>query len=39
MHKHLTRVLEGLLEHTEVREIQKARETAAQKRRMYSAMR
>ncbi|HUQ11637.1 MAG TPA: FadR/GntR family transcriptional regulator [Steroidobacteraceae bacterium] len=39
MHKHLTRVLEGLLERTEVREIQKARETAAQKRRMYSATR
>jgi DNA-binding FadR family transcriptional regulator len=39
MHKHLTRVLEGLLEHTEVREIEKARATAAQNRRMYTATR
>ncbi len=39
MHKHLTRVIEGLLEHTEVREIEKARATAAEKRRMYASTR
>jgi DNA-binding FadR family transcriptional regulator len=39
MHKHLTRVLEGLLERTEVREIQKVREIAALNRRMYAATR
>jgi DNA-binding FadR family transcriptional regulator len=37
MHRHLTRVLDGHLEHTEVREIQRIRETAAEKRRRYTA--
>lgn len=39
MHKHLTRVLEGLLQHTEVREMQKLRESAAEKRRRYTTTR
>jgi GntR family transcriptional repressor for pyruvate dehydrogenase complex len=39
MHKHLTRVIEGLLEHTEVHEMQKVRATAAEKRRWYTTTR
>jgi DNA-binding FadR family transcriptional regulator len=36
MHKHLTNVIERLLKHTEVREMQRLRETAAEKRRRYT---
>lgn len=36
MHKHITNVIERLLQHTEVREMQKVRATAAEKRRWYS---
>ena len=36
MHKHLNRVIEGLLQHTEVRELQNVRQTAAEKRRWYA---
>jgi DNA-binding FadR family transcriptional regulator len=39
MHKHLTRVIEGLLEATEVAEINRARAVAAEKRQRYSASR
>jgi DNA-binding FadR family transcriptional regulator len=39
MHKHITRVIEGLLEATEVAEIQRARAVAAEKRQRYSASR
>jgi DNA-binding FadR family transcriptional regulator len=39
MHKHLTRVIERLLEHTEVREMQKVRDSAAEKRRWYAPTR
>jgi DNA-binding GntR family transcriptional regulator len=37
MQKHISRVLERLLEHTEVREMQRVRETAAEKRRLYAS--
>jgi DNA-binding FadR family transcriptional regulator len=36
MHKHLTRVIDGLLKATEVAEIKRARAVAAEKRRRYS---
>jgi DNA-binding FadR family transcriptional regulator len=36
MHKHLTRVIEGLLKATEVAEIKRARALAAEKRQRYS---
>lgn len=39
MHKHLTRVIEGLLEATEVAEIKRARAVAAEKRQRYTASR
>jgi DNA-binding FadR family transcriptional regulator len=39
MHKHLTRVMEGMLEATEVKEIARARAVVAEKRRRYSATR
>jgi DNA-binding FadR family transcriptional regulator len=39
MHKHLTRVIEGLLEATEVKELERARAVVAEKRRRYSAPR
>jgi DNA-binding FadR family transcriptional regulator len=39
MHKHLTRVIEGMLEATEVAEMEKARAVAAEKRQRYSANR
>lgn len=39
MHKHLTRVMEAMLEATEVADIQRARAVAAEKRRRYSATR
>jgi DNA-binding FadR family transcriptional regulator len=39
MHRHLTRVIEGHLEHTEVRELQRIRESAAEKRRWYTSTR
>lgn len=39
MHKHLTRVIEGLLEATEVAEINRARAVAAEKRQRYSGER
>jgi GntR family transcriptional repressor for pyruvate dehydrogenase complex len=39
MHEHLTRVIEGLLEATEVEEIERARAVAAEKRRRYTAVR
>jgi DNA-binding FadR family transcriptional regulator len=37
MQKHISRVIERLLEHTEVREMQRVRETAAAKRRLYAS--
>ncbi len=37
MHKHLSRVIEGFLEATEVAELKRARAAAAEKRRRYSA--
>jgi DNA-binding FadR family transcriptional regulator len=39
MQKHITRVIERLLEHTEVKEMQRVRDTAAQKRRLYASSR
>lgn len=39
MHKHITRVIERLLEHTEVKEMQRVRDSAAQKRRLYASHR
>ncbi len=39
MHKHITRVIERLLRHTEVKEMQRVRDTAAEKRRWYSSNR
>ncbi len=36
MHKHLTRVIEGMLKATEVAELKRARAVAAEKRRRYS---
>src|SRR5688572_9225134 len=39
MHKHLTRVMDGLLKATEVAELNRVREVAAEKRRRYSAQR
>lgn len=39
MHRHLTRVIEQQLQHTEVREMQSVRDRAAQKRRWYAANR
>lgn len=39
MHKHITRVIEGLLEATEVKEIERARAVMAEKRRRYSSTR
>jgi DNA-binding FadR family transcriptional regulator len=36
MHRHITRVLNGLLERTEVRELQRVRDMTAEKRRLYS---
>ena len=39
MQKHITRVIERLLQHTEVKEMQRVRETAAEKRRWYSSVR
>jgi DNA-binding FadR family transcriptional regulator len=39
MHKHITKVIERLLQHTEVREMQRIKETAAEKRRLYSYVR
>jgi DNA-binding FadR family transcriptional regulator len=39
MHKHLTRVIENLLEATEVAELNRARAAVAEKRRLYSARR
>jgi DNA-binding FadR family transcriptional regulator len=36
MHKHLNNVIERLLKHTEVSEMQRLRETAAEKRRRYT---
>lgn len=37
MHKHLSRVIEGFLEATEVAELKRARAAAAEKRRRYSS--
>ncbi len=37
MHKHLTRVIDNMLEATEVAEIKRARAVAAEKRRRYSS--
>jgi DNA-binding FadR family transcriptional regulator len=39
MHRHLTRVIEQQLQHTEVREMQSVRDRAAQKRRWYATSR
>jgi DNA-binding FadR family transcriptional regulator len=39
MHKHITRVIEGLLQSTEVKELERARAVVAEKRRRYSATR
>jgi DNA-binding FadR family transcriptional regulator len=39
MHKHLTRVIDNLLEATEVAELNRARAAVAEKRRLYSARR
>lgn len=39
MHKHISRVIERLLEHTEVKEMQRVRDTAAEKRRWYTSVR
>jgi hypothetical protein len=39
MHKHLTRVIDGLLQATEVKELERARAVVAEKRRRYSATR
>jgi DNA-binding FadR family transcriptional regulator len=39
MHKHLTRVMDGWLKATEVAELNRVREVAAEKRRRYSAQR
>jgi DNA-binding FadR family transcriptional regulator len=36
MHRHLTNVIERLLQHTEVRDLQRARAIAAEKRRRYA---
>jgi len=36
MHRHLARVMKGYLEHTEVREMERVRQTAAEKRRWYT---
>jgi DNA-binding FadR family transcriptional regulator len=37
MHKHITRVIEGMVEATEIKEIERARAVAAEKRRRYSS--
>jgi DNA-binding FadR family transcriptional regulator len=39
MHRHISRVIERLLRHTEVKEMQRVRATAAEKRRWYSRTR
>jgi len=39
MHEHISRVIEDMLEVTEVKEIERARAVAAEKRRRYSAVR
>jgi DNA-binding FadR family transcriptional regulator len=39
MHEHITRVIEDMLEATEVEEIERARAVAAEKRRRYTAVR
>jgi DNA-binding FadR family transcriptional regulator len=39
MHRHLTRVIEQQLQHTEVREMKSVRDRAAQKRRWYATSR
>jgi len=39
MHEHLSRVIEDMLEVTEVKEIERARAVAAEKRRRYSSAR
>ena len=39
MHEHITRVIEHMLEATEVEEIERARAVAAEKRRRYSPVR
>ena len=38
MHEHISRVIEHMLEATEVKEIERAREVAAEKRRRYSSV-
>ena len=39
MHKHLTRVIEGFLDATEVKELERARAVVAEKRQRYSVKR
>jgi hypothetical protein len=39
MHKHISRVIEDVLKVTEVKEIERARAIAAEKRRRYSPLR
>jgi DNA-binding FadR family transcriptional regulator len=39
MHKHISRVIDGLLEATEVKEMERAKAAVAEKRRRYSATR
>jgi DNA-binding FadR family transcriptional regulator len=39
MHKHITRVIKGQLQNTEVREMQRVRDTVAEKRRWYTPSR
>ena len=39
MHKHITRVIKGQLQNTEVREMQRVRDTVAEKRRLYTSTR
>ena len=39
MHEHITRVIEHMLEVTEVQEIERARAVAAEQRRRYSPVR